>query len=64
MTLYKSKRKDKIFPILYPVQVFGKKPHCSRCGTEFPMADFGSLKKGSIVECESCHRLVYYIEAK
>ena len=64
MTLYKSKRKDKIFPVLYPVQVFGKKPHCSRCGTEFPMADFGSLKKGSIVECESCYRLVYYIEAK
>ena len=64
MTLYKSKRKDKIFPVLYPVQVVGKKPHCSRCGTEFPMADFGSLKKGSIVECDSCHRLVYYIEAK
>ncbi len=60
MELYKAKRKDKIFPILYAVQVFGKKPHCSRCGTEFPMACFDSLKKGSLVECDSCHRLVYY----
>ena len=58
--LYKTKRKDKIFPVLYAVQVFGKKPHCSRCGTEFPMACFDSLKKGSLVECDSCHRLVYY----
>ena len=60
MELYKAKRKDKIFPVLYAVQVFGKKPHCSRCGTEFPMASFDSLKKGSLVECDSCHRLVYY----
>ena len=60
MELYKIKRKDKIFPVLYAVQVFGKKPHCSRCGTEFPMACFDSLKKGSLVECDSCHRLVYY----
>lgn len=60
MELYKTKRKDKIFPVLYAVQVFGKKPHCSRCGTEFPMACFDSLKKGSLVECDSCHRLVYY----
>ncbi len=60
MELYKAKRKDKIFPVLYAVQVFGKKPHCSRCGTEFPMACFDSLKKGSLVECDSCHRLVYY----
>lgn len=64
MELYKAKRKDKIFPILYSVQVFGKKPHCSRCGTEFPMACFESLKKGSLVECDSCHRLVYYKEDK
>lgn len=64
MELYKTKRKDKIFPILYSVQVFGKKPHCSRCGTEFPMACFDSLKKGSLVECDSCHRLVYYKEEK
>ena len=64
MDLYKAKRKDKIFPVLYSVQVFGKKPHCSRCGTEFPMACFDSLKKGSLVECDSCHRLVYYKEEK
>ena len=64
MELYKAKRKDKIFPVLYSVQVFGKKPHCSRCGTEFPMACFDSLKKGSLVECDSCHRLVYYKEEK
>lgn len=64
MELYKTKRKDKIFPILYAVQVFGKKPHCSRCGTEFPMACFDGLKKGSLVECDSCHRLVYYKEEK
>lgn len=64
MELYKTKRKDKIFPVLYAVQVFGKKPHCSRCGTEFPMACFDSLKKGSLVECDSCHRLVYYKEEK
>ena len=64
MELYTAKRKDKIFPVLYSVQVFGKKPHCSRCGTEFPMACFDSLKKGSLVECDSCHRLVYYKEEK
>ncbi len=64
MELYKAKRKDKIFPVLYSVQVFGKKPHCSRCGTEFPMASFDTFKKGGLVECDSCHRLVYYKEDK
>ncbi|MBR1867081.1 MAG: hypothetical protein IJ800_00665 [Clostridia bacterium] len=56
---YKRKRKDKIFPIVYPVKISGKFCLCGRCGTELPMAYSGNLKKGEIVECDSCHRLLY-----
>ncbi len=56
---YKKKRKDKIFPIVYSAKISGKIFLCGRCGTELPMAYTGSLKKGEIVECDSCHRLLY-----
>ncbi len=61
---YKQKREEKIFPILHNIKVFGKKPHCSRCGTELPLAVYDSLKAGGIIECENCHRLLYYKEEK
>ena len=61
---YKKKRKEKIYPVLYPVKTIGKSIHCGRCGTELPMAYSGSLKKGELVECDSCHRLLYQEEGK
>ena len=59
MDSYKRRRKDKIFPILYPADMSGKTAHCGRCGTELPMAYSDNLKKGELVECDSCHRLLY-----
>lgn len=56
---YKKKRKDKIFPVFYPVKFVGKAVLCGRCGTELPMAAHGSLKKGEYVECDNCHRMLY-----
>lgn len=56
---YKNKRKDKVFPIVYPVRAVGKEAHCSRCGTELSMASFEAAKKGELIECDNCQRLLY-----
>lgn len=55
---YKQRRKDKIFPVLNEAQEMSKHAYC-RCGTELSLTDYGNLKNGNIVECDSCHRLLY-----
>ncbi len=55
---YLQKRKDKIFPVLNEARVVSKHAYC-RCGTGLPDADYNYLKGGEIVECESCHRMLY-----
>ncbi len=59
MSAYKRHRQEKMFPIVYLADISGKSAHCGRCGNELPIADAENLKKGEIVECESCHRLLY-----
>ena len=55
---YKQRRKEKIFPVLNEAQEISKHAYC-RCGTELPVTSYNNLKNGQVVECESCHRLLY-----
>ena len=55
---YSQRRNDKIFPVLNEAKEMQKHAYC-RCGTELSLTDYGNLKNGSIVECDSCHRLLY-----
>ena len=59
LVAYKKKRQEKIFPVVYSTKIMGKSVHCGRCGNELPIASAENLKKGELVECESCHRLLY-----
>ena len=61
LELYQKKRNEKIFPILYSAKQTGKSSiSCGRCNTEFPGASAADLRNGKIVECDSCHRLIYF----
>ena len=55
---YQQRRGDKIFPVLNEAKEMSKHAYC-RCGTELSLTEYGNLKNGSIVECDSCHRLLY-----
>lgn len=55
---YKQRRQDKIFPVLNEASEISKHAYC-RCGTELSLTAYNGLKGGNIVECESCHRLLY-----
>ncbi len=59
MEKYKQRRKDKIFPVLNLAKELGKNGVYCACGKSLPDADYRTLKNGAIVECESCHRLLY-----
>ena len=54
MAKYRQKRKEKIFPILAPLN----NDRCI-CGMDFPLAQQGKLAGGNVVECEHCRRFVY-----
>ena len=51
---YKTKRKERIFPILVPLNG----DRCV-CGMDFPLAQQGRLAGGNVIECEHCRRFVY-----
>ncbi len=55
MERYAKKRANKIYPIVY--EVSGN--HCGACGMEPSLSDMGKLKKGEIVDCEQCGRMLY-----
>ena len=59
MEKYEQRRKDKIFPVLNLAKEIGKNGVYCACGKSLPDADYRTLKTGAIVECESCHRLLY-----
>ena len=59
MEKYKQKRKDRIFPVLNKATELGKSGIYCACGKDLPDAQQRQLKGGEIVECESCHRLLY-----
>lgn len=59
MEKYKQRRKDRIFPVLNRATELGKSGAYCACGKALPDAQHKTLLGGGIVECESCHRLLY-----
>jgi len=55
MTRYKSKRKEKLFPVYS--QLFSGR--CSCCSMEPPIAAQSKLSGGATIECDNCHRILY-----
>lgn len=51
---YSAKRKEKIFPILVPLN-----GDMCVCGMEFSLSQRGKLDGGNVIECEHCRRFVY-----
>lgn len=51
---YNAKRKEKIFPILVPLNA-----NMCICGMDFPLAQQNKLAGGNVIECEHCRRFVY-----
>ncbi len=54
MAKYLTKRKEKVFPVVFPLQ----DGRCSCCGMPVPLAAMNDLKDG-VIECESCRRILY-----
>lgn len=54
MSKYRTKRKERIFPVLVPLN----NDRCV-CGMDFPIAQLGALSEGQLIECEHCGRFVY-----
>ena len=55
MQLYLKKRGEKMYPIVYEV----KADVCGYCNMGLYAADVNKLKKGEVVECSNCGRLLY-----
>lgn len=58
LEMYKEKRKDPKFPIVYEIQ--GK--HCPSCSTELSQLELSRLKKEKLIECENCRKLLFIKE--
>ena len=52
---YLSKRADKMYPIVYEI----RGNVCGACNMELHVAALDKLKKGEVVECSNCGRLLY-----
>ena len=57
MEKYKIRRKSG-FPVLYPMRDDGMLA-CPKCGMSFSMADKNKIAQNGVMECESCHVLIY-----
>ena len=55
MKRYLAKRSDKMYPIVYSV----RGNHCGACNMELHAAALGKLKKGEIIDCDQCGRMLY-----
>jgi predicted nucleic acid-binding Zn-ribbon protein len=55
---YKKRRADRIFPVL--VEARGNK--CGGCSMEISLKEMDKLRSKKIIECENCHRFIYYRE--
>lgn len=55
LEVYKTKRKEKIFPIIG--ELTGKR--CPYCSMEPPLAAINKLTGGATIECDNCHRLIF-----
>lgn len=51
---YKTKRKEKIFPVVLSLI----EDRCP-CGMTPPIAEMNKLAAGGTIECEYCHRIIY-----
>ena len=54
LTLYLTKRKEKLFPIVG--ELAGDR--CPYCSMEPPLAARNKLTSGSTIECDNCHRII------
>ena len=52
---YDTKRSERIFPIICPVQ----NDRCSKCGMELSISGKEKIAGGEVTECENCHRFLY-----
>lgn len=57
LSRYKEIRKD-VFPVLVPL----KNNSCGRCGVELPYAQIEKIKNDGFLECENCHRIIYFMD--
>ena len=55
LTVYKTKRKEKIFPVVGEL-TSGRCPFCSM---EPPLAARSQLTGGGAIECDNCHRIIF-----
>jgi len=55
MERYKTKRKERIFPVLGKLNG----TRCPFCGMEPPLADRSKLTGGAVIECDNCRRIIY-----
>lgn len=56
MNKYLTKRKEKVFPVVFPLTADGR---CSCCSMEIPLAAMSELDSSGVIECENCHRILY-----
>ncbi len=56
MAIYKQKRAEKMFPILFEYTGSGYCPHCR---TEFSKLAESKLSKNNVVICDNCGRVLY-----
>ncbi len=55
MKRYQAKRADKMYPIVYAI----RGEHCGACNMELPTSALGKLKKGEVIDCDQCGRMLY-----
>ena len=52
---YQAKRADKMYPIVFAT----RGNHCGACNMELHSAALGKLKKGEVIDCDQCGRMLY-----
>ena len=55
METYQKKRAGKMFPIVYEI----RGNSCGACNMELSGAEIDKLKKGQVIECGNCGRMLY-----
>lgn len=53
---YKKLRQDNIFPVYVPL----RNDSCGGCNIELPVALIARLKESGALQCDHCHRIIYY----
>ncbi len=60
MERYLKKRADKMYPIVYEIRGNA----CGACNMELSVGELNKLKKGEVIDCGNCGRLLYQGEKK